>query len=180
MWVRVPGWPTKIINCLSDETLNQGPVWRCYTPSTLKNQAEFSVVSSCILALSPVTTNRLLGSSLRWATSSNDKQTEIIKSNQIEGTCRGQNKCKLKNQKFSLGLVENVVGKGENAGYQHFLLFSQCFRILFEGRVMGLNNPEEKKNLLKTLWEKESMKKYQQQRCRYVYIFLIFRSTFWQ
>ena len=24
--------------------------------------------------------------------------------------------------------VENIVGKGENAGYQHFLLFPQCFR----------------------------------------------------
>ena len=24
--VRVPGWPTKIINCISDETLNRGPV----------------------------------------------------------------------------------------------------------------------------------------------------------
>ena len=23
--------------------------------------------------------------------------------------------------------LENIVGKGENAGYQHFLLFSQCF-----------------------------------------------------
>ena len=23
--------------------------------------------------------------------------------------------------------VENAVGKGENAGYQHFLLFQQCF-----------------------------------------------------
>ena len=23
--------------------------------------------------------------------------------------------------------VGNIVGKGENAGYQHFLLFSQCF-----------------------------------------------------
>ena len=23
--------------------------------------------------------------------------------------------------------VENFVGKGENAGYQHFLLFKQCF-----------------------------------------------------
>ena len=27
-----------------------------------------------------------------------------------------------------LGLVENIVGKGENAGYQHFPLFSQCFK----------------------------------------------------
>ena len=25
--------------------------------------------------------------------------------------------------KFLLGRVENIVGKGENAGYQHFLLF---------------------------------------------------------
>ena len=38
----------------------------------LKNQAELSVVSHCILALSPVTTNRLLGASLRWATGSDD------------------------------------------------------------------------------------------------------------
>ena len=26
-----------------------------------------------------------------------------------------------------LGRVENTVGKGENAGYQHFLLFLKCF-----------------------------------------------------
>ena len=24
-------------------------------------------------------------------------------------------------------LIENIVGKGENARYQHFLLFRQCF-----------------------------------------------------
>ena len=29
--------------------------------------------------------------------------------------------------KFVLGREENIVGKGENAGYQHFLLFPQCF-----------------------------------------------------
>ena len=28
---------------------------------------------------------------------------------------------------FLLSSVENIVGKGENAGYQHFLLFPQCF-----------------------------------------------------
>ena len=28
-----------------------------------------------------------------------------------------------KNFKFVLGRVENIVGKGEDAGYQHFLLF---------------------------------------------------------
>ena len=32
------------------------------------------------------------------------------------------------NSKFVSGRVENVVGKGENASYQHFLLFSQCFQ----------------------------------------------------
>ena len=31
------------------------------------------------------------------------------------------------NLKFVLLRVENIVGKGENAGYQHFLLFPQCF-----------------------------------------------------
>ena len=30
--------------------------------------------------------------------------------------------------KIVLGRVENIEGKGENAGYQHFLLFPQCFQ----------------------------------------------------
>ena len=30
--------------------------------------------------------------------------------------------------KFALERVENIVGKGENAGNQHFLLFPQCFQ----------------------------------------------------
>ena len=33
-----------------------------------------------------------------------------------------------KKLKFALGRVENIVGKGENAGYQHFLLFPHCFQ----------------------------------------------------
>ena len=37
-----------------------------------------------------------------------------------------KNKCNFKTE-FILGWVENIVGKGENAGYQHFLLFQQCF-----------------------------------------------------
>ena len=32
--------------------------------------------------------------------------------------------------KFALRMVENIVEKGENAGYQHFLLFPQCFQKL--------------------------------------------------
>ena len=33
--------------------------------------------------------------------------------------------------------VENIVGKGENAGNQHFLLFLQCF-LPFHGRIVSL------------------------------------------
>ena len=33
-----------------------------------------------------------------------------------------------KKLKFGMGRVENIVRKGENAGYQHFLLFPQCFQ----------------------------------------------------
>ena len=31
-----------------------------------------------------------------------------------------------KKRKFLFGRIENIVGKGENAGYQHFLLFPPC------------------------------------------------------
>ena len=35
---------------------------------------------------------------------------------------------------FVLDRVENIVEKGENAGYQHFLLCPQCFqRAAFQG-----------------------------------------------
>ena len=30
--------------------------------------------------------------------------------------------------RFLLDKIENIVGKEENAGYQHFLLFPQCFQ----------------------------------------------------
>ena len=35
--------------------------------------------------------------------------------------------------------VENIAGKGENAGYQHFLLFPQCFeRASFQDMSKGV------------------------------------------
>ena len=43
--------------------------------------------------------------------------------------------------KFVLVQVENIVGKGENAGYQHFLLFPQCFEKSFFPRS-GLRGKE--------------------------------------
>ena len=33
------------------------------------------------------------------------------------------------------GRVENIVEKGDNAGYQHCLLFPQCFKKLFSGSL---------------------------------------------
>ena len=30
--------------------------------------------------------------------------------------------------KFDSGSIGNIMGKGENAGYQHFLLLPQCFQ----------------------------------------------------
>ena len=40
--------------------------------------------------------------------------------------------------------VENIVGKGENAGYQHFLLFPQCFqRVSLSGSLkVGIGGKE--------------------------------------
>ena len=32
--------------------------------------------------------------------------------------------------------IENIVGKGENAGYQHFLHFPQCFQKLFSSGLL--------------------------------------------
>ena len=37
-------------------------------------------------------------------------------------------------EQFLIGRVENIVVKGENSGYQHFLLFQQCFhKAYFQG-----------------------------------------------
>ena len=35
---------------------------------------------------------------------------------------------KVANMEVVLGGIEQIVEKGENAGYQHFLLFPQCFQ----------------------------------------------------
>ena len=37
----------------------------------------------------------------------------------------------LKMKIFVIDRVENIVGKGENAGYRYFLLFPQCFQRAF-------------------------------------------------
>ena len=49
---------------------------------------------------------------------------------QIERICRWQNNSNLKIGIRFEKRVENIVGKGENAGDQYFLLFPQCFQKL--------------------------------------------------
>ena len=41
--------------------------------------------------------------------------------------------------KFVQGREGNIVGKGENSGYQHFLLFPQCFQ---KASILGLLKAE--------------------------------------
>ena len=40
--------------------------------------------------------------------------------------------------KFALGRVENIVRNGENAGYQHFFLFLQCFQRPLFSRLLKI------------------------------------------
>ena len=53
----------------------------------------------------------------------NDKIVEVTKLKAFADD--KLNIAKMMNSLFDR--VENTVGKGENAGYQHFLLFLQCF-----------------------------------------------------
>ena len=39
-----------------------------------------------------------------------------------------------------LDMVEKIVGKEENAGYQHFLLFPQCFQKALSSRLLTMVN----------------------------------------
>ena len=57
-------------------------------------------------------------------------QTTNFRLVKIESLCRQQND-KIISTKvviFGSDSVKNIAGKGENAGYKHFLLFLQCFQ----------------------------------------------------
>ena len=60
---------------------------------------------------------------------SSEHQIAVLWGNGFQSMGRWQRKCNLKIEILP-GMVENIVGKGENAGYQHFLLFLQCFQKL--------------------------------------------------
>ena len=60
-------------------------------------------------------------------------QTKILDLSKLKEHAENKIIMTEKKMKFVLRWVENIVGKGENAGYQHFLLFLQCFqRIICE------------------------------------------------
>ena len=46
---------------------------------------------------------------------------------QIESVSADDNASVTKMTQFFIDMVENIVGKAENACYHHFLLFSRCF-----------------------------------------------------
>ena len=53
-----------------------------------------------------------------------------------------------KKVRFGLGWVENIVGKGETAGYQYFLLFPQCLQKASFSRSLkvGIGKELKKRN----------------------------------
>ena len=58
------------------------------------------------------------------------KRKKKLHRSQLEAFTDGKIKV-LKMMIFVFDRVENIVGKGENAGYQHFLLLPQCFQRAF-------------------------------------------------
>ena len=80
------------------------------------------------LYLTPLQNTYELCSGKWWLNSlPNDKILDWSKLKAFAG-----NKIKaLKKMNFVFDRVENVKGNGENAGYQHFFLFPQCFQKAF-------------------------------------------------
>ena len=75
------------------------------------------------------------------------QNNKIFRPVQIESICSWQNKG-TETLKFVKGRVENIVGKGENAGYQHFVFFPLCFHKAFL-RVIESRNCVGKELILK-------------------------------
>ena len=68
----------------------------------------------------------------RQADSSISPKTFILrgyKKYKFKEFCGQQNLLATQKFKFVIGRVEDNVGKGENAGYQHFFCFQYCFQI---------------------------------------------------
>ena len=56
--------------------------------------------------------------------------------------------------KWIFGRVANIVGKGENAGYQHFLLFPQCFQKMSSSELFKAVKGEKAEDVHSQAWSK--------------------------
>ena len=64
--------------------------------------------------------------------------------------------CKV--AKMVIDSVESIVGKGENAGYQHFLLLPQCLQKIISPELLkvGIMSP----------WERSKISLFSERHCR--------------
>ena len=63
----------------------------------------------------------------------NSKTNKILPLSKLKAFARDNSNAN-QNINFICYIVENIVGKGENAGYQYFLLFPQCFHMAFSSK----------------------------------------------
>ena len=72
----------------------------------------------------------------RGKTRSTKKNPQFLDWSKFKAIADDKKECNLKNGNYYWNWHKNIVGKGENAGYQHFLLFPQCFqKVSFSGSL---------------------------------------------
>ena len=79
-----------------------------------------------------------------------------------------------KQLKFVVGSVENFEGKGENVGYQHFLLFLQCYQKASFSRLLKVGIVCQR---VKPLWQKGRNCLLQKTSTLFVILLASFSST---
>ena len=77
---------------------------------------------------------------------------EILDWSKLKAFADDKLKCENQKLKFDMGRVENIVGKGENGGYQHFLLFPTMFSKGLFFRVVKRRDCVVKGHRLGILW----------------------------
>ena len=105
----------------------------CLSNSKLLYANSFSLIESKIRHWERVN-QHFVGKCLIWTRLEfcclvNSTKQQNLRLVQIQSICRR----KIQHAKIMIAVcdrIEKIVGKGENAGYQHFLLFPQCFQKL--------------------------------------------------
>ena len=63
--------------------------------------------------------------------------TKFLDWSKVEGIVQAMNNVANRVIRYVSKRLENIKGKGENAGYQHFLLYPQCFQKALFFRVVN-------------------------------------------